>query len=257
MRKLVWLDEKKDEIIELFNSGKKQVEIAERFDTSQTAISTRLRKWGISNPDGNRFKRFDLDKETIRYLYWDEENHPSKIAKQYGCSTQVVINRMLEWKIPFRTKSEARKGKLNPIYNVGHTKDARQKMSEAFVKGRKIGFHNHWGKGAWYDTPNQGKVFMKSGWESKTADYLSSLGLSWYYEYKWLDVGDGHSYLPDFYIPSLDLFIEVKGGLREEDIKKFLLARNKYNVILWNGEELLKLGIIKNSGSTEINRKYR
>ena len=257
MKRLSWLDEKKDEIIELYRSGKKQIEIANHFGVSQTAISIRLRDWGASNPDGNRFKKFNLDKETIRHLYWDKKMHPSQIAERYGCRKQVITNRMLEWGIPFRTKSEARAGKLNPIYNIGHTIEARQKMSKAFENGRKIGFHNHWGKGQYHDTPNQGRVWMRSGWEIKSANYLTSLKLSWYYEFKWLRIDAMRAYLPDFYVPSLELFIEVKGGRREEDVEKFLLAKERYNVVLWDGATLLKLGIINNSGSTEINRKYR
>jgi hypothetical protein len=35
------------------------------------------------------------------------------------------------------------------------------------------------------------------------------------------------------------------------------LDMKKYNIELWDGEELLKRGIINNCGITEINRKYK
>lgn len=244
-----WLDEKKDEIIELYDNGKKQIEIAKHFDVSQTAISLRLRKWGKSNTDFNRFKRFDdIDKETVRHLYWDEEMHPVQIAKKYSCHKQVIVNRMKEWGIPLRTKSQARVGKLNPIYNVGHTKEARKKMSDAFVNGRKFGFGaTTWGKGQHYESPLQGKVWMRSSWEVKVANYLTSSGLKWYYEYKWLKIGELH-YLPDFFIPILKLYIEVKGRKKKEDMEKLNLARQKHNVILWDRDVLYSLGIINSAG---------
>lgn len=37
---------------------------------------------------------------------------------------------------------------------------------------------------------------------------------------------------------------------------KFNMAKEKYDVRLWDTEELLKRGIITNSGNTKLNRKY-
>lgn len=258
MKKMIWLDEKKNEIIELANSCT-QMEIAEKFNVSITAISTRLRKWGVSNPDVNRFRRIEIDKDELYKMYWDEEMHPSQIAKKYGCHKQVITNNLIKYGIPRRTKSEARMGKLNPIYGVGHTKKTRNKMSDAFVNGKRksFGFSKNWGKGAYYETPNQGKVWMRSGWEVKVADYLTAHGIDWYYEHKWLNISDGKHYLPDFYLPTLNCYIEVKGRKKEVDMEKFELAKKKYNVILWDGVELLKLGIITNCGNAELNRKYK
>jgi len=98
---------------------------------------------------------------------------------------------------------------------------------------------------------------MRSGWEIKVADYLTSKSINWYYEFKWLDLGN-MKYLPDFYLPDINLFIEVKGRMKGKDLEKVLMARKLGNkILLWGGEELLRRGIINNSGSTIINRKYR
>lgn len=249
MKRMNWLDDKKDEITILCNEGKTQVEMAKYFDVSQTAINNRLKKWGLNNPDCNRFKRFDeIDKETVRRLYWDEEMHPIQIAEKYGCHKQVIVNRMKDWGIPLRTKSQARVGKLNPIYGVGHTVSARKKMSAAFVNGREFGFNDKtWGKGQYYDTPLQGRVWMRSSWEVKVAEYLTFLGLKWYYEYEWLKVED-MSYLPDFFLPELSLYIEVKGREKPEDMEKLKKSQQLYNIVLWNREVLHNLELINASG---------
>lgn len=259
MKRMSWLDEKKEEIISLYDSGLRQIEIAEKYDVSQTAISLRLRKWNVSNPDGNRFRRIEIDKETLYDLYWNKEQHPSQIARMYGCHKQAITNRMLTYGIPFRTKSEARMGQLNPIYDVGHTEATKKKMSDAFSNGKRksFGFSGNWGNVVLYESPNQGVVKMRSSWEAKTADYLSERGIDWYYEHTWLKFSDT-KYLPDFYLPELDLYIEVKGRKKGKDIEKVLRARrHKLKVLLWDGEELLRRGIIDNSGNTKINRKYR
>lgn len=258
MKRMTWLDNKKEEIIAFYDSGQRQIEIARKYGVSQTAISLRLRKWCASNPDGNRFKRVDISKEELYDLYWNQEMHPVDIGKKFGCTKMAIHRKMDKFGIPKRTKSEARKGKLNPLYDIGHTKNVRKKMSSAFENGRKIGFNNHWGVGDFYDTPNQGRVWMRSGWEAKTADYLSENNIDWYYEYKWLELSSSHRYLPDFYLPESDTYLEVKGRIKDKDrIIIDLMKESEYKFLLWDGEELLKRGIIDNSGDSEINRKYR
>lgn len=260
MKKFTELDEKKDEIIAYYNYGERtQNEVANYFNASRTAIKTRLKKWGVLNSDSNRRNRKVIPKDELYDMYWNKEMHPREIGEVFGCSFSTVHNYMRKYNIPFRTKSEARKGHLNPIYEVGHSIESRKKMSEAFINGNRksFGYSGNWGNCSKYVTPNQGEVTMRSGWEIKAADYLSLLGLNWYYEYEWLKLDTDTNYLPDFYIPSLDMYIEVKGRDREEDLYKFKLARNKYNIILWGKEELLKLGLITNSGNTELNKKYR
>jgi hypothetical protein len=258
MQRLTWLDEKKDEIIKLHREDDwTNQQIADHLGTSASSINVRLRKWKANNSDGNRVNRVEIPKEDIRRMYWDEQMHPSQIAEIYGVCKQTITNKMKSYGIPFRTKSESRVGKLNPIYGVGHTEETRKKLSYSFVNGRKIGFSlGTWGNHHKYLTPNQGEVTMRSGWEAKVADYLTSKGLDWYYEYEWLKVGDIH-YLPDFFIPDLNTYIEVKGRKKRCDMDKFEKARALYNIILWDGIELLKLGIIDNCGDAKLNRKYR
>jgi hypothetical protein len=49
---------------------------------------------------------------------------------------------------------------------------------------------------------------MRSYAEARVAEFMTRVGISWVYEhmpYKF------HGYLPDFYLPNLDAFVEVKG----------------------------------------------
>ena len=256
-KRLTWLDDKKDEIIKLHREdGLTNQQIADQLGTSASSINIRLRKWGANISDCNRNSRIDIPEEEIRRMYWDEEKHPAQIAEKYGVHKMTITHKMQTYGIPFRTKSEARIGKLNPIYDVGHTDDTKKKMSDAFVNGRKMGYNSYWGNHQKYITPNQGEVTMRSGWEVKVADYLTSKNLDWYYEYEWLSIGD-INYLPDFFLPELSTYIEVKGRKKKQDMEKFEKAKAIYNISLWDGIELLKLGIIDNCGDGKLNRKYR
>lgn len=68
----------------------------------------------------------------------------------------------------------------------------------------------------------------RSKLESKVASFLRRSGLPFEYEAHWLNYyekGRRRGYLPDFYLPTLDFFIEVKGYWDLEDRKKHLLVR--------------------------------
>lgn len=45
--------------------------------------------------------------------------------------------------------------------------------------------------------------------------------------------------------------------MKPEDLIKINEARKHVNILLWDGIELLKLGIIDNCGDGKLNRKHR
>jgi hypothetical protein len=54
---------------------------------------------------------------------------------------------------------------------------------------------------------------FRSRLEARWAVFLDAVGLEWVYEKEGFRLPSGRWYLPDFYIPSLDLWIEVKPEL--------------------------------------------
>jgi nucleoside 2-deoxyribosyltransferase len=62
---------------------------------------------------------------------------------------------------------------------------------------------------------------MRSKLEANTAAILDAAGIEWLYEAEGFDL-DGLWYLPDFYLPKLDAFLEVKGVMEAIDEKKIL-----------------------------------
>ena len=55
---------------------------------------------------------------------------------------------------------------------------------------------------------------FRSRLEARWAVFFDSLGIKWEYEKEGYDIG-GMRYLPDFYLPHLECFFEVKGDPRE------------------------------------------
>ena len=246
----------KDEVASLVKKNYKQQEISEKFNTTQTIISMCLRLWGSNNSNSNRFIEIQIPKEDLYEMYWKHKCHPKFIAEKYNCSITTVIRNMQEYGIPLRTKSEARLGELNPIFNVGHSEEAKEKMSLAFLEGRNRGYSGNWGTLSTYTSPNQGKVLMRSSWEVRVADYLSSNQEIWFYEYEVFKLTDCISYQPDFYLPNRNIYLEVKGRTLEEDLHKV----NKFkavgfNCIVLTRQILEKIGLINSSGKIVYNKE--
>ena len=54
---------------------------------------------------------------------------------------------------------------------------------------------------------------LRSRLEARWAVFFDELPIPWQYELEGFDPGDGVNYLPDFYLPVHDAFVEVKSAL--------------------------------------------
>lgn len=96
----------------------------------------------------------------------------------------------------------------------------------ASAKGKLTRLHNLLsGKSAYRVTHGKrvliGSIWVRSTYEARFATLLAVQNVEWTYEPKWFDIGDGKAYLPDFYVPSLDVYVEVKGWWRDDARQKF------------------------------------
>lgn len=77
---------------------------------------------------------------------------------------------------------------------------------------------------------------MRSLLERRLAILLDSLEIEWRYENRYFDLKDGEiQYLPDFYLPEHDQYIEAKGVYSEDDkrkIKNFTKEREEELVFI-------------------------
>lgn len=91
------------------------------------------------------------------------------------------------------------------------------------------------------------KFWMRSSWEVAYAKYLDKNKIQWQYEPRIFEVGK-FRYIPDFYLPDTDTYVEIKGRWRNNAKKKFNLFQKMYysvNIVLLTQKELKKLKIIK------------
>ena len=96
--------------------------------------------------------------------------------------------------------SERQKGENNPMYG-------------------KSPAHR---KGAYYK-----RIWMRSSWEVKIAEWLDKQNWKWLYEPKRFELKD-MTYLPDFYLPSLNVWWEVKGWFDKQSRERISQFRELY-----------------------------
>lgn len=68
------------------------------------------------------------------------------------------------------------------------------------------------------ETEYKGYLF-RSRLEARWAVFFDTLGIEYEYEPEGFELGDGMRYLPDFWLPGLEWWIEVKHGNYKESIK--------------------------------------
>lgn len=69
-----------------------------------------------------------------------------------------------------------------------------------------------------------GNIFFRSSWEANFARVLNIENRNWKYEPKDFKINDsGDVYIPDFYLPEEDIWVEVKGWLMPNNKKKLKL----------------------------------
>jgi hypothetical protein len=154
-----------------------------------------------------------------------EETKQKLSAKNKGKSNVKLIGKPRpQW---LREKMATwRKGtKLSEEHRAAISRYAREhpRKPQSYKRGPD---HHNWGKPAPIGSGHSKGSYCKKGhylrstWELAVADYLFDRNIDYTYEAKLFDLGDGLRYRPDFYIPSIDLHIEVKGYVLEKDLIK-------------------------------------
>ena len=88
-----------------------------------------------------------------------------------------------------------------------------------FGNGAKV--KKRWAEGRYAERPlakfTKGKgghyrgVWFRSSWEISFAKFLDAAEILWLYEPKRFHLKDGKHYSPDFYLPTTETYIEIKG----------------------------------------------
>jgi hypothetical protein len=133
-------------------------------------------------------------------IKWQKRDQISKNCKT--CSS--------EFKVP-RCRQEAKfcSQSCSATYNIKHNKIGK-KTSKSF---RREDLEN---------------TYFRSSWEANFARYLNLKGIAWEYEKYRFKLSNNKTYIPDFFLPQENKFIEVKGYWRSQALKKFKMFEEEY-----------------------------
>ena len=88
------------------------------------------------------------------------------------------------------------------------------------------------------ETRYSGHLF-RSRLEARWAIYFDAIGINWQYEKEGWDLGDGLYYLPDFWLPQVEMWAEVKpGSFSPQELEKVkrLVKGSGFSLILLEGQ---------------------
>lgn len=141
------------------------------------------------------------------------------------------------------------KGNKHPLWNKHHTEESKLKNSKSHL-GKLSGSYGKTPahtKRIYHNSPFQGIVCFRSFWEAAYARYLDSINELWYYEIDTFELLNEMTYTPDFFLPRLNKFVEIKGRCWNEESKKFQKFQEEYpfDLEVLFGQDLKKLGVIQ------------
>ena len=118
----------------------------------------------------------------------------------------------------------------------------------------------------WHLSFSKSRTFEYKGikfqglWEVKFAKYLDNKNVKWerpHKTYKYIFENENHRYLPDFYLPEYNLYIEIKGYPTKRDFSKWEQFTD--NLDIYFGDDLYNLGIIDSYKDRykSVDKKFR
>lgn len=105
----------------------------------------------------------------------------------------------------------------------------------------------------YHNTPFQGEVCVRSSYESFYIEYLNQNRIPYYYEKERLILSDESTYLPDFYLPESNTFIEIKGFVDDNKMEKAEKEFKQYKFKKLRLDDLKKIGYKPNLYKNRFN----
>lgn len=134
-------------------------------------------------------------------------------------------------------------GELQPsMLGKKLTKDHKENISLGRIKY----LENNSNSTEWYSISNGKKEIKVQGtWELKVAEWLNSNNIYWIR--KRIQFKGHRRYTPDFYLPNYDIWLEVKGYMKDQDVYKMktVLEEHQIDLRIIEKKEIEMLDMIK------------
>jgi len=154
-----------------------------------------------------------------------------------------------------RKISKKNSGKNNPFYGKHHTSETKAYLDKLRKKnvrrGKDSNFYGHTyhSKGQWCTRLSGKKIWMRSSWEVKYAEYLDKNTVEWDYESRAFPIvlnEKEQTYRPDFFLVKENQYVEIKGYWRDDAKEKFDAFCEQYpkiKIVVLMKDDLIAMGI--------------
>ena len=235
-------DEEKKQIEDFYKNNLDTIDLesfANKIGRQKTSISRYARKIGLTkyNRHLSQKSKEKLKSSLEEYRKTDEYINDVK-RQQVKLLNYYARNQhprgMLGKHHSKETCEQLSKSHFDLFANMSQEEKHNRAMKAVQTKRKNGGFSttsNSYSRcrGGIRDDLNQ---YFRSAWEANIARVLNYLHIEWKYEYKRFnfenEVDDVLSYQPDFYLPTIDKWIEIKGWMDEKSKKRLDLFKKYY-----------------------------
>lgn len=157
----------------------------------------------------------------------ETKKHLSITQKGRIWTSEQKVNQAAAQRRPEVRAAKSRPGSLNPMY------------------GKPCPNPKGIGRSGYYTRADGRKVWLRSSWEKRVAEYLDAHSMRWEYEYRRFSLPNGRTYLPDFWLEDSGCYWEVKGWMSEgakEKISQYRTLPNVPPLVVINGAAMKLLG---------------
>lgn len=261
-------------IVEMYQNGYSASAIARHLTISTTTVCRALQRIGVKWKS-----KYSQEQVAIGADLYRQGATLQDIAVLWGTSSSTVQSLFRRHGFSTRTPSQAKKGRKNPKRRK-LSGDIEAQILEAYQQGDslpEIAARFRVTTSLVHDIrkrsglpcrprscrPSSGqrnliyisgagrRCSFRSMWEYVYAEYLDEQGIGWAYESHAFILSDGTAFIPDFWIPSRNEWVEIKGYLRDDAAQKIEMFRSEYpqfSLRILRRQELRELGI-------DINRR--
>jgi len=160
-------------------------------------IQTSIKNWGVPYPTQSREVQKIREENCLKKY---GETHHMKIKKYKDLFSKIFTGRS---------------------FSI----ETRKKMSQSSRKRMKNqGLYSNADGGKRKDL----NCYFRSRWEANYARMLNFLNISWEFEPRFFDIAETETYTPDFFIENYNIFVEIKGIMNENTMRKFNMFVQKF-----------------------------
>ncbi len=179
----------------------------------------------------------------------DSGNSYRSLNRLLGISSKTLWKAQQDGLIKFPEKNQQRMLDLGVIKPHNHTAETKEKLS--ILMTDRIQKNIRFSK-----MENYNGIWLDSSYESILARELDAHGIQWTRPkaLKWNDLGNIRRYIPDFYLPVYDVYLDPKNDfLIVKDERKIKLASqfNSVKILVLSKSELTWPAILKRINASE------